>query len=116
MRPYLFRAKVIVAPLRIARGIQNKVLEGMAAGRAVVATREALDGIDAMAGRDVLVGAGEREFIAAVTDILQGRAEPDLGTQARAFVLANHRWDETLAALDHLVARLLHHTSTQASA
>ena len=116
MRPYLFRAKVIVAPLRIARGIQNKVLEGMAAGKAVVATPQALDGIDAVAGRDVLVGADEGEFIAAVTDILQGRAAPDLGARARDYVVANHRWDETLAALDRLLARLLHHSSAQASA
>jgi glycosyltransferase involved in cell wall biosynthesis len=116
VRPYLFEAKAVVAPLRIARGIQNKVLEGMAAGKAVVATPQALDGIDAVAGRDVLVGADEGEFIAAVTDILQGRAAPDLGARARDYVVANHRWDETLAALDRLLARLLHHSSAQASA
>ena len=116
IRPYLFGADVIVAPLRIARGIQNKVLEGMAVGKPVVATPQALDGIDAIAGRDVLVGAGSEEFIAAVTDVLRGRAAADLGARARDYVLARHRWEETLVALDELVTRLLHEKLAQAAA
>jgi len=108
VRPYLSGAAVIVAPLRIARGIQNKVLEGMAAGRPVVATPDALDGIDAEIGRDVLVGAGREDFIRAIIEVLSGRARPDMGQCARAYVLGRHQWREKLVALDNLVAAVLH--------
>jgi sugar transferase (PEP-CTERM/EpsH1 system associated) len=108
VRPYLSGAAVIVAPLRIARGIQNKVLEGMAAGRPVVATPDALDGIDAEIGRDVLVGAGREDFIRAIIEVLSGRARPDMGQCARAYVLGRHQWREKLVALDDLVAAVLH--------
>ena len=56
VRPYVAAASVVVAPLRIARGIQNKVLEGMAMARPVVTTPGALEGINAVHGRDLLVG------------------------------------------------------------
>jgi sugar transferase (PEP-CTERM/EpsH1 system associated) len=103
VRPYLARAAVVVAPLRIARGIQNKVLEGMAAGRPVVATPEALDGIDAQPGRQILVGAGETGFAEAVTDVLAGRAPADIGARGRDFVLRRHQWAAQLEALDRLI-------------
>ncbi len=57
-RPYMAHAAVIVAPLRIARGIQNKVLEGMAMGRSVLASSEAFEGVRATPGRDLLVARG----------------------------------------------------------
>lgn len=115
VRPYIAGAAVIVAPLRIARGIQNKVLEGMAAGKPVVATPDALDGIDAEIGRDVLVGMGREGFSRAVVDVLSGRADPDMGQHARAYVLARHQWREKLVALDDLVVDILHARSAQVS-
>jgi sugar transferase (PEP-CTERM/EpsH1 system associated) len=116
VRPYIAGAAVIVAPLRIARGIQNKVLEGMAAGKPVVATPDALDGINAEIGRDVLVGTGRDDFVRAVVEVLSGRASPDMGQRARAYVLGRHQWREKLVALDDLVAAILHARSAQASA
>ena len=116
IRPYILDAAVVVAPLRIARGIQNKVLEGMAAGRPLVVTPEALDGIDAEAGRDVLAPRGAGDFAAAVIDVLTGRARPDLGGNGRAYVLARHQWSTQLAKLDVLVNGILHRRSAQASA
>jgi sugar transferase (PEP-CTERM/EpsH1 system associated) len=104
IRPYLHQAAVIVAPLRIARGIQNKVLEGMAAGRPMVASPEALDGIAARVGRDILVGDGAEAFAHAVADVLTGRAPKSLGAAGRDFVLANHQWTEQLRALDEIIA------------
>ncbi|WP_295608025.1 TIGR03087 family PEP-CTERM/XrtA system glycosyltransferase [uncultured Lamprocystis sp.] len=68
VRPYLQYAAVVVAPMRIARGVQNKVLEGMAMGRPVVVTSKGLEGIAAVPGRDVLVAdepaAYAREIVA----------------------------------------------------
>ena len=115
VRPYLAGAAVVVAPLRIARGIQNKVLEGLAMGRPVVATPDALDGIAAQPGRDVLVGGDAETFATAVADVLAGLAPPDLGSLGRKFVLRHHRWSAQLAALDQLIARLLPEGSAEAS-
>jgi len=106
VRPHLDAAAVVVAPLRIARGIQNKVLEGMAAGRPVVATPQALDGIDAVAGRDVLTGADADGFAAAVSDVLTGAAPSDLAVNGRACVLRRHQWSAQLRTLDDLIGRL----------
>lgn len=105
VRPHLAQAAVVVAPLRIARGIQNKVLEGMAAGRPVVATPQALDGIEAVVGRDVLTGADTESFADAVVRVLAGTAPTDLGGNARACVLRRHQWSAQLRTLDELIAR-----------
>lgn len=106
VRPHLAQAAVIVAPLRIARGIQNKVLEGMAAGRPVVATPQALDGIAAVVGRDVLTGADADSFAEAVGQVLAGTAPADLGANGRACVLRVHQWSAQLRVLDELIGRV----------
>jgi sugar transferase (PEP-CTERM/EpsH1 system associated) len=116
MRPYLQQAGVIVAPLRIARGIQNKVLEGMAMARPVVTTPEALDGIAARPDTDLLVAGNAAEFAEKVTAILQGRAPPALGANARATVVEHYSWVHHLNGLDQLIARALHNGSSQAAA
>lgn len=103
VRPYLERAEVVVAPLHIARGIQNKVLEGMAMGRPTVATPQALDGIAATPGRDVLGGDGVEAFAKAVADTLRGRTPPDLGERGRRYVVETHKWAEQLRALDDII-------------
>ncbi len=103
VRPYLARAGVVVAPLRIARGIQNKVLEGLAAGRPVVVTPNALDGIGAKAGRDVLVAAAADDFARAVIDVLQGKAAPDLAANGQRYVVENFQWSAQMVKLDALL-------------
>ena len=102
MRPYLAHAAVAVAPLRIARGIQNKVLEAMAMARPVVASPEAHEGVRAVAGRDLLVADGAEAMAVAVTQVLAG-GMPGLGTAARAAVLAGYDWKATLARLDDIL-------------
>lgn len=102
-RPYLAHAAVAVAPLRIARGIQNKVLEAMAMARPVVASPEAYEGVHAIAGRDLLVADGAEAMASAVTQVLAGEM-PGLGTAARAAVLARHDWKATLRRLDGILA------------
>lgn len=103
VRPYLAHAGVVVAPLRIARGIQNKVLEAMAMARPVVASPEAHEGVRAVAGRDLLVADGAEAMAVAVAQVLAG-GTPCLGTAARAAVLAGHDWKATLARLDGILA------------
>lgn len=116
VRPYLNAAAVIVAPLRIARGIQNKVLEGLAMARPVVTTPDALDGIVAEPGRDVLVAEDPHAFAEAVVDVLTGQAPATLGQSGRRAVLRHHRWQAHLQDLDRLIAAALVGRSAEASA
>ncbi len=101
VRGYLARARVSVAPLRIARGVQNKVLEAMAMAKPVVATPEAAEGIEARPGRDLLVAADPAAFASSVLALLRDppRAE-SIGRAARDCVARHHRWDRNLAILD----------------
>ncbi|MFC7552348.1 TIGR03087 family PEP-CTERM/XrtA system glycosyltransferase [Pseudoroseomonas wenyumeiae] len=99
VRPYLAHAKLAVAPLRIARGIQNKVLEAMALGRPVVASAAAFEGIHATPDRDILVGDGVGETVRLVREVLAGQ-HPDLGENARRAVRDGHDWAATLRKLD----------------
>lgn len=99
IRPYVAHAAVSVAPLRIARGIQNKVLEAMAMARPVVASPEAFEGVRAQAGRDLLVADGAADMARRVGEVLDG-AHPGLGAAARAAVTLNHDWTGTLRRLD----------------
>jgi len=103
-RPYLAHAAAVVAPLRIARGIQNKVLEGMAMGRPVIVSREAFEGIRAEAGRDVLVAGGPDEFVRAIESVWTGSVSSVIGARAREVVQRHHDWAQHLAALDDALA------------
>jgi sugar transferase (PEP-CTERM/EpsH1 system associated) len=101
VQPFLAHAAVAVAPLLLARGIQNKVLEAMAMARPVVATAAAFEGVHAEPGRDLLVADGPAATIAAVAAVLDG-AHPGLGAAGRAAVIAGHDWAATLRRLDAL--------------
>lgn len=103
-RPWLAAADVVVAPLALARGIQNKVLEAMAMSKAVVASPAAAEGIDAEVGAELLVADSPAMQAAAIgallTDPLHARA---VGTAARDRVLARYSWEARLAPLAGLV-------------
>lgn len=104
IRPYLAHAAVAVAPLRIARGIQNKVLEAMSMARPVVASPEAYQGVRAEPGRDLLVADGAEAMATAVARVLAGEL-PGLGAAGRSAVIAGHDWSATLARLDGMLPR-----------
>jgi sugar transferase (PEP-CTERM/EpsH1 system associated) len=101
VRPYLRHAAVVVAPMRIARGVQNKVLEAMAMARPVVASEACVTGIDAMAGRDFLTAGDSAEFVAAVRSILASPQRGDLvGRAARRRVVERYDWEQQWERLD----------------
>lgn len=107
IREYLGMASVCVAPLRIAQGVQNKILEAMASALPVVTTSKALSGVGAQAGRDLLVVDGPAEFAAEVNRLLQNPAlREELGNNARKYVLENHSWGKNLGQLDGLIKSL----------
>jgi sugar transferase (PEP-CTERM/EpsH1 system associated) len=101
-RPYIAHAAAAVAPLRVARGIQNKVLEAMALARPVIASSPAFEGIQARAGRDLLVADGAEATARAVQAVLRGEW-PGLGPAARAAVARGHDWAATLRPLDAML-------------
>ncbi|MCP1470851.1 sugar transferase (PEP-CTERM/EpsH1 system associated) [Sphingobium sp. OAS761] len=107
VRGWLAAADVVVAPLRIARGIQNKVLEAMAMARPVVASPQAAEGIDATDGTHFIVAADARSEADGIIALLN---EPDrahmLGKAARARMERRYRWSATLSDLpDMLLGR-----------
>jgi len=105
-RTWLARAAVSVAPLRIARGIQNKVLEAMAMGLPVVGTRSATQGVDGVAGRDYLVAESAEQQIEAVFALLQDSERArGLGRAARAFVEEHYDWEACLRPLDEILEK-----------
>jgi sugar transferase (PEP-CTERM/EpsH1 system associated) len=115
VRTYLSRAHVCVAPLRVARGIQNKVLEAMAMGKAVVSTPEAFEGIRAVAGDEIVVVEDAEAFAASVLALLrdQSRAR-EIGRRARARVESDYGWDANLRVLDRLLAARSDHVVSPA--
>jgi sugar transferase (PEP-CTERM/EpsH1 system associated) len=105
-RPYLAHATAVVAPLRIARGVQNKVLEAMAMGRPVIASAQAFEGLRVEAERDLIVARSSDEFVRAVERVWDGRLVGTLGVSARHTVQTHYDWPSQLAALDAVLGPL----------
>jgi sugar transferase (PEP-CTERM/EpsH1 system associated) len=104
-RPYLDRAEVFAAPLRMARGVQNKVLEAMAMGLPCVASTAAWRGTVIPQGEGILVSDEPDEFAAHIVRLLRDdgfRAE--MARKARAAVEAHYRWEVQMEALDRVAA------------
>jgi sugar transferase (PEP-CTERM/EpsH1 system associated) len=105
VRPYLARSGVCVVPLRIARGIQNKLLEAMAMGLATVATTAAFEGVEAERSTHLLVADEPADFARTVIRLLGDRGlRVRMGQAARACMEANYRWENQLSRLDRVVA------------
>ena len=99
---------VSVVPLRIARGLQNKVLEAMAGHKPVVLTPEAAEGIAARDGEHYLVARTANELVRSIIELLDDPAKCDrLGQAARRFVAANHCWEDELRKLELIIRGVL---------
>ena len=102
VRPYLRSALVSVAPLRVARGIQNKVLEALACGLPVVASPAALGGLGE--ARGVLVGPTPEEQADLICRLLSDPPlRRELARAGRTFVAENFRWEAQLERIDRLL-------------
>jgi polysaccharide biosynthesis protein PslH len=97
IRPYLAQAAVAIAPLQVARGVQNKVLEALAMGKAVVASPQAIEGLNLQDSFHIVSASTAEEWIGKLVQLLQDDARRDrLGIAARAHLEQHYRWNRAL--------------------
>lgn len=101
VRPYLQYAAVVVAPLRVARGIQNKILEAMAMERPVVAAQSCLEAIDCVPGEDICSASDAEDYQRAVVELLESpQRARQIGAAGRQRVLLRYSWEAHMAGID----------------
>ncbi len=104
VRPHVRRAALTVAPLAIARGTQNKILESMAMGVPIVCSAQASGGVDAIAGEHLLVASGVSQWVDAIDGILGDPAtRRRLSVAGRERVLNHHSWAASMRRLDGII-------------
>jgi sugar transferase (PEP-CTERM/EpsH1 system associated) len=105
--PYLHRAAVFAAPMQIARGVQNKILEAMASGVPVVTNTRGFEGINAVKGTDLVVEDDPRAFALACLRIMQNPGIRDTFSKNGLRVIrTSYQWDTNLAHLDEVLQEL----------
>jgi glycosyltransferase involved in cell wall biosynthesis len=99
--PYLDRAAVYVAPLRLGGGMRVKVLEALAAGKALVASPLAAEGLDVRGGEQILFAESDQQFAARINELLDDAGwRAALARGARAWACAHLSWDRSVAAYE----------------
>ena len=107
-RPYLDRAEIFVAPLRMARGVQNKLLEALAMGLPCVASTAAWSGTVVPAAECICATDDPQEFARNVIDLLRdGDRRGEMARRARAAAEASYRWEVPLSRLDQVIATIV---------
>ncbi len=108
VRPYVRRAALMVAPLNIARGTQNKILEAMSLGVPVVTTRLAAGGVDAIPGEHLAVADSPQACADAIMNILDYPSERGrLAEAGRKRMLSHHAWPASMKRLDGIIERCM---------
>ncbi|MEW6428237.1 MAG: TIGR03087 family PEP-CTERM/XrtA system glycosyltransferase [Thermodesulfobacteriota bacterium] len=106
VRDYLATADICVAPLLIARGIQNKVLEAMAMGKPLVCTPQALEGIEAQNGEEAMVEKEPQGFADQICRLLSDRDLANaIGQRARRLMERRYSWEQNLNRLDAVLQK-----------
>ena len=104
VRPYLRAATVAVAPLRIARGVQNKILEAMAMGLPVVGTSSAFQGLGATTADGIRKADNAKSFAREILALLENSTlQRQCSLQVRRYVQQHHRWQDHGSALESLL-------------
>ena len=104
VRPYVQYARLVVAPLRVARGIQNKVLEAMAMARPVLASAAAAEGLSGRAGVEFETAEQANEFVSKAVELIESGRTDVMGQRARERIVAERDWSRNLAAFEALLA------------
>ena len=106
VRPYVRRSAAMVAPLNIARGTQNKILESLAMGVPVVTSPAGAGGVDIVPGEHLLVARSHEEQAQAILRLLDDPAERQrLALAGRARMLSHHAWSSSMRRLDAIIER-----------
>ena len=107
VQPYVLNSAVIVAPMRIARGVQNKILEGMAMGVPVVTSSLGFEGITAIPGIDLFVEDDPAAFARRVLELMQDTGlRQETSIRARKAVEMHYGWEGNLEKLEQVLADL----------
>ena len=115
VRPYYSRASVCVAPLRMGRGVQNKVLQAMAMGLPVIASPAAHRGLEAKPGEHLHVEDDASAFARQVVRLLRAPSERQaMARQARAFVEVHHAWATGCGRLERILQTVAREESSRA--
>ncbi len=108
IRPWIKNAKVSVAPMRVARGVQNKVLEAMAMATPVVATREAAVGIVAEVQSALKVIDRPSDMASVIASLITDEtARKRVGILGREAVATHYDWDNQLKRFDDLAMPII---------
>jgi len=108
VRPYVLRSAAMVAPLNIARGTQNKILEAMAMGVPVITSPAGAGGVDAHDGIHFLVGEHPSAYAEACLRLMRDAKErARLSAAGRERMLSNHDWQASMRRLDSIIERLM---------
>lgn len=112
VRPYVRRSALMVAPLAIARGTQNKILEAMAMGVPVVTSNIAAGGVDALVGYHLLVADSPADLVRSVLRVVENESERQrLAVAGRQRMLSHHAWAESMKRLDAIIRRCVDRSS-----
>jgi glycosyltransferase involved in cell wall biosynthesis len=107
--PYLDAAAVVVTPIRLGGSMRGKVLEALGAGKALVATPRAVEGLDAVPGEHYVLASTEDEIVDAVSELLVDSAKRvDLARRAREWACVNLAWDRPVVEFERLYASVSH--------
>jgi sugar transferase (PEP-CTERM/EpsH1 system associated) len=105
VRPYIQFAAVVVAPLRIARGIQNKILEAMAMERPVIASTDCASAVDAVLGQELLTANTPDDYLQAIKTCLENPGKSaTIGRAARQRVTERYSWKAHMSGIDRYIS------------
>jgi sugar transferase (PEP-CTERM/EpsH1 system associated) len=103
IRPWLAHARLAAAPLRIARGVQNKVLEALAMAKPVLATPAAVAGLAPCPLLADSVTAEPERLAERAIALLTSGSNAKIGPRGRAWVLEHYDWNRNLARIESLL-------------
>lgn len=104
IRPYVMHSKLAVAPMRVSRGIQNKIIEGMVASKAVLATSRVLEPMGIEKGDMIVAADTPQDYIQKIKDLYNAPLKAEkIGQKARDYILKHYDWDVSFQKIKDLM-------------